>query len=109
MSSVPGAQSRPVLTDLFDLTGRSALIPGASGAFGRAAALVLAGAGAHITLAAANSDALTELAHEIESSGGQAEIIVRRPESPDDAEAMVQIYDEWFALYGLRGGTGGYR
>jgi NAD(P)-dependent dehydrogenase (short-subunit alcohol dehydrogenase family) len=90
MSSVPGAQTRSVLTDLFDLEGRSALIPGASGAFGRAASLVLAAAGAQVTLAAASGDALTDLAHEIESAGGKAEIIVRRPESPDDAEAMVQ-------------------
>jgi NAD(P)-dependent dehydrogenase (short-subunit alcohol dehydrogenase family) len=79
----------PAVAGLFDLAGRSALIPGASGAFGRAAALALAGAGAHVTLAAANENALGELAGEIAAGGGQAEIIRRRPESPADAEAMV--------------------
>lgn len=89
MSSVPPSGDRSVLSDLFDLSGRSALIPGASGAFGGAAARVLAAAGAQVTLAAGRGDALAELAREIESGGGQAEVIVRRPESPADAEAMV--------------------
>ncbi len=89
MTASTGIDALPTVTGLFDLTGRSALVPGASGAFGRAAALALAGAGAHVTLAAASAGALEELAREIESSGGKAEVIVRRPESSADAQAMV--------------------
>ena len=82
-------QSRSMIHDLFDLEGRSALVTGASGAFGRAAARMLAAAGAGVTLAAASGDALKALAGEIEADGGTAAVVVRRPESPDDAEAIV--------------------
>lgn len=77
------------IADLFDLTGRSALITGASGALGAAAAHALAGAGAHVTLAAAREDALRHLQQAIAGGGGAAEVVVRRPESPQDVEAMV--------------------
>lgn len=80
----------PRAADLFDLAGRSALVIGASGAFGRAAALALAGAGARVTLAAAREDALERVQAEINSGGGKAEVVVRRPESQADAEAIVQ-------------------
>ena len=76
--------------DLFDLTGRSALITGASGALGSAAARALASAGAHVTLAAGSSEKLDEVASEVERLGGRAERFVRRPECPGDAEEMVQ-------------------
>lgn len=89
MTTTPRADATPDVAAMFDLTGRSALIPGASGAFGRAAARVLAAAGAHVTLAAASGDALADLAREIGAGGGSAEIVARRPQSPADAEAMV--------------------
>ncbi len=47
---------------LFEVAGKSALIAGASGAFGQVAARVLAGAGCKLTLAAGNADALDEIA-----------------------------------------------
>jgi NAD(P)-dependent dehydrogenase (short-subunit alcohol dehydrogenase family) len=75
--------------ELFDLTGRSALITGASGALGQAVARGLAGAGAHVTLAAGNAEALKRLEDEIGGAGGQVATIARRPESTDDADAMV--------------------
>jgi len=76
--------------DLFDLTGRSALITGASGALGSAAARALVGAGAHVTLAAASVDKLDAVAADVERVGGRAERVVARPESTADAEAMVK-------------------
>lgn len=76
-------------TSPFSLDGRSALVTGASGAFGCAAARALAAAGAKLTLAAANVNALTTLADEIEESGGQARVVARRPQAPDDVDAMV--------------------
>jgi NAD(P)-dependent dehydrogenase (short-subunit alcohol dehydrogenase family) len=74
---------------LFDLAGRSALITGASGALGSAAARALAGAGAHVTLAAGNAEKLDRVAAQIEDGGGACARVVARPGSPADAEAMV--------------------
>jgi NAD(P)-dependent dehydrogenase (short-subunit alcohol dehydrogenase family) len=89
MTASIDTQARSKMADLFDLTGRSALVSGASGAFGRAASLALAGAGAHVTLAAANREALEQVQSEISGHGGLAEVLVRRPESQADALAMV--------------------
>lgn len=89
MTAATDPRALPSVADLFDLSGRSALVTGASGAFGRAAALALAGAGAHVTLAAASEEALRQIQSEITNNGGQAETIVRRPESEADAAAMV--------------------
>lgn len=75
---------------LFDLSGRSALITGATGAFGQAAARALAAAGARLTLAGASTDKLEALASEIASAGGEATLVPRRPEEEEDAEAMVE-------------------
>ena len=41
---------------LFDVRGKSAIVTGASGAFGALAAQVLAGAGANVVLAAGKAD-----------------------------------------------------
>ncbi len=80
----------PGVAALFDLTGRSALITGASGAFGAAAARALAGAGAHVTLAAASEPTLRALQAEIAEAGGAAEVVVGRPESAEDTRGMVE-------------------
>jgi NAD(P)-dependent dehydrogenase (short-subunit alcohol dehydrogenase family) len=75
--------------ELFDLGGCSALVTGASGALGSAAARALAGAGAHLTLAAASADRLEQVARDVERLDAKAVLVPRRPESPADAEAMV--------------------
>lgn len=56
------------------LQGRTALITGASQGIGRACALTLAKAGARIALAARNQAKLAEVASEIKSAGGTAEV-----------------------------------
>lgn len=66
MSSLPSPAS------LFDLTGRTALITGASSGLGVTFARVLAGAGANVMLAARRTDKLTEVAAAIEADGGRA-------------------------------------
>ncbi len=76
--------------ELFDLTGHSALVTGASGAFGGAAARALAGAGAHVTLAAGNAGAAEAVAEAISGASGSATVYRGRPDSPKEAQAMVR-------------------
>jgi 3-oxoacyl-[acyl-carrier protein] reductase len=54
------------------VTGRVALVTGASQGIGRACALVLAEGGALVALAARNEEKLAAVAREIEAKGGQA-------------------------------------
>jgi NAD(P)-dependent dehydrogenase (short-subunit alcohol dehydrogenase family) len=79
----------PTPEAIFDLTGRSALVSGATGAFGQEAARALAGAGAHVTLAGGNEAKLAEVANGIVAGGGAAATVARRPATEDDVEAMV--------------------
>ncbi|MDA3919363.1 MAG: SDR family oxidoreductase [Salinisphaera sp.] len=61
--------------DLFDLAGRSALVTGASSGIGRELAMALAGAGAHVVLAARRRDRLEEAAECIRQSGARASVL----------------------------------
>jgi len=74
---------------LFDVTGRSVLITGATGAFGRVAALSLTAAGARLTLAARDAAKLEAVGQDVKELGGEAVLVDRRPEELADAEAMV--------------------
>lgn len=58
----------------FDLTGKIALVTGASRGIGRACALALAHAGAHVALASRSESDLNNVAREIRALGRQAEI-----------------------------------
>lgn len=75
---------------LFDLSGRSALITGATGALGGVAARALAAAGAKLTLAAGGADALEALGSELRDAGAEIELVARRPASAEDAEAIAR-------------------
>ena len=57
---------------MFDLTGKVALVTGASQGIGRATALALLGAGAHVALAARNAEKLAAIEAEITAVGAQA-------------------------------------
>ncbi len=85
---------------LFDVSGKSALITGASGAMSRAVAIALASLGANLTLAAGSKDELEAVAEECRSvageSGAKIQTINRRPDSLEDAEAMVNMAAESF-------------
>ncbi|GII61641.1 2-deoxy-D-gluconate 3-dehydrogenase [Sphaerisporangium krabiense] len=59
----------------FDLSGRGALVTGASRGIGRAIALAYAAAGADVALVARSRDALAEVAGEIEALGRRAHVI----------------------------------
>lgn len=60
--------------ELFDLTGRVALVTGASKGLGKAIAVALAGAGADLALHARNVDDLKTVKSLIETQGRRAEI-----------------------------------
>ena len=57
---------------MFDLTGKVALVTGASSGIGRASALALSAQGAKVVVAARRLDKLTALAAEIKSHGKEA-------------------------------------
>ena len=79
----------------FDVSGKVALITGASGAFGAVAARCLSGAGAKVVLAAGNADAMAEVAN---TCTGETHQINARPDSEDACAALVA---ETVATYGL--------
>lgn len=60
------------MTDRFDLTGKVALVTGASGGLGRHFALTLADAGATVAVAARRADKVAQVAREITDAGGKA-------------------------------------
>jgi NAD(P)-dependent dehydrogenase (short-subunit alcohol dehydrogenase family) len=62
---------------LFDLTGKVALVTGASRGIGREIALALAGAGADVVLASRKQEGLDAVAEEIAALGGEAEGVGR--------------------------------
>jgi NAD(P)-dependent dehydrogenase (short-subunit alcohol dehydrogenase family) len=75
---------------LFDVRGKTAIVTGASGAFGALAAKVLAGAGANVVLAASKVEELQKVAAECAAlGGGKTEIIAKRPSSEANCDAIV--------------------
>jgi len=75
---------------LFDIRGNTAIVTGASGAFGKVAAKTLAAAGANVLLAAGNAAELKKLVGECEALGGKVASIARRPASEADCNAIVE-------------------
>lgn len=74
---------------LFNLDGKSALITGATGALGAAAAKALASAGAHVTIAGGNGKALRALQSELEASGASVSSIQMRPADAKSCDLIV--------------------
>ncbi len=73
-----------------NLTGHVALVTGASQGIGRACAVALAEAGAAVALAARNEEKLNEVAQQIRSGGGQAEVFRVDMASEDEIKAAVK-------------------
>ena len=75
---------------LFDVRGKTAVVTGATGAFGAHAAKVLAGAGANVVIAASKTEELKKIAAECEKLGGKAEVVAKRPSSEANCDAIVK-------------------
>jgi len=85
------------MSDVFDISGRIALVTGASSGLGRHFAMTLARAGAPIALCARRRGALEELASEIADQGGHA---VAVPMDVTEAESVARAFDEAQARLG---------
>lgn len=84
----------PTIADLFDLTGKSALVTGGTGALGSAAAKAFAGAGASVSLAGGNKEKLDALVDGINAAGGKARAINLRPDTEEKVDAMIKSVQE---------------
>ena len=73
------------------LTGKTALVTGASSGIGRSTALALAAAGANVALVARRAERLKDLAAEIEAGGGQA--LARPADVTDEQDATRAVGD----------------
>lgn len=79
----------PETAVLFDLTGKSALISGATGALGSAAAQALAEAGAFVTLSGGNAEKLEAVAADLRAAGASVGTFQGRPQDEETCGAMV--------------------
>jgi len=75
---------------LFDVSGKVALITGATGGFGRAAARGLAAAGAKVMATARTLSTLEQLVKEIREGGGQAAFSPGDPVNHEDVKRVVK-------------------
>lgn len=81
---------------MFDLTGKVALVTGASSGIGRATAIALATQGAHVAAAARRLDRLESLVSEIKSRGKQALALKMDVTKKDEITAAVAKTVETF-------------
>lgn len=77
-------------TSLFDVAGKSAVIIGATGAFGQVACSVLGGAGAKLTITAGNKTKLSALQGELAGRGVTATAVARRPNTEADCDSIIE-------------------
>ena len=75
-------------TELFDLSGKIALVSGASRGIGQAIAEQLAAAGAHLILTSRKDGACEATAERIRTAGGSAEIGVCHIGEPEQIQAL---------------------
>src|SRR5581483_11237203 len=75
---------------LFDVRGKTAIIIGATGAFGALAAQVLAGAGCNLVLTAGGAEALKKIVTDCEQRGAKVEAVNVRPTTAAVCDKIVE-------------------
>jgi gluconate 5-dehydrogenase len=84
------------MTDLFNLTGKVAVVVGGAGGLGKAQALGLAGAGADVAVASRNLDSLKAVAREIEAKGRKSLAVKVDVVDAKQVNAMVETIMKTF-------------
>jgi NAD(P)-dependent dehydrogenase (short-subunit alcohol dehydrogenase family) len=79
------------------LEGRTAIVTGVGGGFGRAIALALADAGAAVTLTARSSHVINDVKRMVEEAGGRAQAIAA---NSIDTPVAARVYAEHKKTYG---------
>jgi NAD(P)-dependent dehydrogenase (short-subunit alcohol dehydrogenase family) len=74
---------------LFEVRDKVAIITGASGSFGHACAVALGALGAKLLLASGTAEELEAVVNDVRDVGGKVASIVRRPDTLEDAEAIL--------------------
>ena len=95
------------IRDLFDLTGKTAIVTGGSGAFGQAAAKALAAYGANVAITGRRAQNLEEAAKYIADTGRRVLPIACDTTEAESVEAMVErTVDEFGKVDILISGAG---
>ena len=82
-----------------DLSGRIAIVTGASQGIGRAIAVALAGAGARVACIARNVEKLRQTAEAITSAGGTAEVFACDVTNSESVQRVVdEVVEKWEKL-----------
>src|SRR4051812_11620466 len=90
-----------------DLSGRIALVTGASRGIGRASAIALAKAGAHVILVARTVGGLEEADDEIQKAGGTATLVPLNLRDGDAIDRLgASIFERWGRLDAFFGNAG---
>jgi NAD(P)-dependent dehydrogenase (short-subunit alcohol dehydrogenase family) len=84
MENIPDTQS------LFDVTGKVAIITGASGGFGQASSKGLAKAGVKVMLTGRTAEKLEPVVKEIQEAGYEAAYVAGEPDDEDDVKRIVE-------------------
>ena len=83
---------------LFDLSGRTALVTGGARGLGRHITRGLSEAGAHVLLASRDGEVCQEFAREIESEGGRASAFAADLSKPEQIDPIVEKGFTFIAL-----------